>query len=57
MAWLVAKQAGGTIVLRIEDLDPDRSKAKYTDGIMRDLESLGLLWDVNSEHQSKRSEA
>ena len=57
MAWLVAKQAGGTIVLRIEDLDPDRSKAKYTDGIMRDLESLGLLWDVKSEHQSKRSEA
>ena len=43
--------------MRIEDLDPDRSKAKYTDGIMRDLESLGLLWDVKIEHKSKRSEA
>ena len=43
--------------MRIEDLDPDRSKAKYTDGIMRDLESLGLLWDVKSEHQRNRSEA
>ena len=42
--------------MRIEDLDPDRSKAKYTDGIMRDLESLGLSWGVYSGHKNKPNE-
>ena len=43
-AWLVAKSQGGTIVLRIEDLDRDRSKAEYISAVQRDFELLGLTW-------------
>lgn len=57
MAWLYAKQRGGSIVLRIEDLDKDRSKPEYADAIMRDLESLGLIWDIGPIYQSHRDEA
>lgn len=58
VAWLAARASGGRILLRIEDLDVSRSKPEYIDGIMRDLESLGLLWD-NREivYQSARREA
>ena len=33
------------MVLRIEDLDRERSKAAYIDQIQRDFEALGLFWD------------
>ena len=29
MAWLSVRSAGGTMVLRIEDLDPDRCRQEY----------------------------
>lgn len=45
LAWLSAKQQGGRILLRIEDLDPARSKREYTDQLQRDLDFLGLDWD------------
>lgn len=45
VAWLSAKQAGGRVVLRIEDLDRQRCKPAFADAIMRDYERLGLLWD------------
>ena len=51
--WLIARQAGGTFILRIDDTDPERSKPEYTDQIRRDLEWLGLTWD-REEHQSAR---
>ncbi len=44
-AWLQIRQAGGTMVLRIEDLDPERSRAQFRDMIMADLRWLGLDWD------------
>ena len=53
MNWLIAKQAGGTFILRIDDTDPERSKEEYVDGIKRDLEWLGLGWD-RVERQSQR---
>ncbi len=53
MNWLIAKQAGGTFILRIDDTDPERSKEEYVDGIKRDLEWLGLGWD-RVERQSHR---
>ena len=43
-AWLCANSAGGSMVLRIEDLDPARSRQAYTDQIMDDLYWLGLSW-------------
>lgn len=57
MAWLVAKSRDGQIVLRIEDLDKDRSKPCYIDAIQRDFESLGLYWDRGPYFQHNRDEA
>lgn len=51
--YLIARKAGGTFILRIDDTDPERSKEEYVDGIKRDLEWLGLTWD-RTERQSLR---
>ncbi len=51
--WLIARQAGGTFILRIDDTDPERSKEEYVDAIKEDLEWLGLTWD-RVERQSER---
>jgi len=53
MNYLIARQAGGTFILRIDDTDPERSKEEYVDGIKQDLEWLGLHWD-RVERQSER---
>lgn len=45
LAWLAARAAGGQVVLRMEDIDPDRSRPQFADEIMRDLRWLGLDWD------------
>ncbi|WP_300037021.1 glutamate--tRNA ligase [uncultured Roseobacter sp.] len=55
MNYLIARKAGGTFILRIDDTDPERSKEEYVDGIKRDLEWLGLHWD-RTERQSERLE-
>ncbi len=57
LAWVSAKSRGGEIVLRIEDLDPARSRREYTEAIMDDLQCLGLRWDRRAEDQSRRGEA
>ena len=51
--YLIARKAGGTFILRIDDTDAERSKEEYVDGIKRDLEWLGLHWD-KTERQSAR---
>jgi glutamyl/glutaminyl-tRNA synthetase len=43
-AWQRAQAAHGTLVLRMEDLDPDRSRAEYADAALEDLRWLGLPW-------------
>ena len=53
MAWLIARKAGGTFILRLDDTDRERSKPEYADGIQEDLEWLGLTWD-RLERQSDR---
>ncbi len=45
LAWLDARQRGGAFVLRIEDLDPDRSRPHHTEHLLHDLRWLGLDWD------------
>lgn len=57
MAWLIAKSQGGRIVLRIEDLDRQRSRREYIDGVQADFELLGLTWDVGPYFQQGREEA
>lgn len=56
LSWLSAKQQGGLWRLRIEDLDPQRSRREYADGLMHDLEWLGLTWDGEVVWQSHRTE-
>mmetsp|Transcript_27238 Transcript_27238/g.49861 ORF Transcript_27238/g.49861 Transcript_27238/m.49861 type:complete len:442 (+) Transcript_27238:585-1910(+) len=53
MNYLIARKAGGTFILRIDDTDPERSKEEYVDAIKQDLEWLGLHWD-RIERQSER---
>lgn len=43
--WLYARHLGGKFILRIEDTDRERSKIEYEEGIIRDLQWLGLDWD------------
>lgn len=45
------------MVLRIEDLDRERSKAQFIDAVQRDFESLGLTWDKGPYFQHDRDEA
>lgn len=55
LSWLSARQQGGMWKLRIEDLDPQRSRQEYADRLMRDLEWLGLTWDGEVVYQSQRT--
>ncbi len=43
-AYQRAREAGGTLVFRMEDLDPDRSRAVYADAAIEDLRWLGIRW-------------
>ena len=58
LAWLDVRHVGGVMVLRMEDLDPDRCKEEYSAQVARDLEWLGLDWDegygVGGPHGSYR---
>ena len=56
LAWLSARSQGGEMVLRLEDLDPDRCTRAWCDQVMRDLEWLGLDWDNEPVYQSRRTE-
>lgn len=40
--WVMARQSGGTLVLRIEDTDTSRNKPEWTEGILRALAWLGI---------------
>lgn len=57
VAWLVAKSQGGRMVLRVEDLDRERSKPRFVSDVQRDFESLGLTWDEGPYFQHDRDEA
>ncbi len=43
--WLAARGTGGTLILRIEDTDVQRSTRESEAAIVRDLRWLGLDWD------------
>lgn len=56
LSWLSAKAAGGSWLLRIEDIDPQRSRQDYAELIMDDLRWLGLEWDEGPYYQSRRGD-
>jgi len=48
-AWQRARTAGGALVMRMEDLDPDRSRPEYAAAALEDLRWLGMDWDEGSD--------
>lgn len=56
LSWLSARAQGGTWLLRIEDIDPQRSRHEYADMLMDDLQWLGLVWDGEPCWQSRRGD-
>lgn len=61
ICWLMVRSQGGKVYLRMDDLDPVRSKAAFAKEIIDDLVWLGLDWDSWSSaqpiiYQSKRSD-
>lgn len=58
-ASMIAALVADQMVLRIEDLDPDRSKQQFIDGVMRDLEWFGFEWvgEVLYQSEDERQDA
>lgn len=54
LSWLLARQAGGVWLLRIDDLDTPRNRAGAMAAIQNDLRWLGLEWDGPVVLQSQR---
>jgi glutamyl-tRNA synthetase len=54
-AWLMARSQGGRFLLRIEDLDPQRSRPEFEQSQLADLRTLGLDWDEEPVRQSERN--
>jgi glutamyl-tRNA synthetase len=50
--WLLARQRGGVLVLRIEDTDRERSSEAHTRAILEGMSWLGLDWDEGPFFQS-----
>jgi glutamyl-Q tRNA(Asp) synthetase len=46
LCWLDARVRGARIILRLEDLDPERCKPAFAEAMMNDLTWLGLTFDV-----------
>lgn len=55
--WLFARHFGGTLVLRIEDTDLERSTAEMVEGILQGMRWLGLNWDEGPYFQTQRMES
>lgn len=53
-AWQRATEAKGSIVLRIEDLDPLRCRSDYAERAIDDLAWLGARWNEGPVFQSRR---
>lgn len=45
MAFCSVKSKEGSLVLRIEDIDPDRSRLEFEQGIIEDITWLGISYD------------
>src|SRR5438046_4301224 len=52
--WRFSRHCGGTLVLRIEDTDLERSTSEMVEGILQGLRWLGLDWDEGPYYQTQR---
>lgn len=55
IAWLSVRSRDGEMVLRMEDLDTQRTSAEFAETLRDDLRWLGLSWDRETPAQSQRS--
>lgn len=55
IAWLSVRSRGGHLVLRMEDLDTQRTSREFAEVLRKDLLWLGLQWDLETPPQSQRS--
>jgi glutamyl-tRNA synthetase len=53
-AWLFARSQRAAFRLRVEDLDPQRSRREHEASQLSDLRALGIDWDGEILHQSAR---
>ena len=56
VAWVSVKSRDGEMVLRMEDLDTQRTSGEFAEVLRDDLCWLGLTWDRETQPQSQRSE-
>ena len=56
IAWLSVRSKNGKMVLRMEDLDTQRTSEEYAAVLRQDLLWLGLDWDEETQPQSARSD-
>ena len=54
VAWLSARNQGGSVTLRVEDLDPRTQSGPWTELLFDDLRWLGLEWDGDPVYQHER---
>lgn len=57
LAWLSVRSQGGEMVLRMEDLDTQRTSREFAEILRQDLNWLGLDWDRETPAQSSRTAA
>jgi glutamyl-tRNA synthetase len=57
LGWLDVRARGGELLLRLEDLDPDRCRPEAAQGLVEDLAWLGLDFDGPLWRQSERADA
>lgn len=55
-AWLFARSAGSPFLLRVEDLDRERSRLEHEKTQIADLQAIGLDWDEPPLRQSDRGD-
>jgi len=53
----LARDSGGRLLLRIEDIDPTRCRGEYEEAIYADLAWLGIAWDPMVRRQSEHPDA
>lgn len=54
VAWRRARRQNARFLLRIEDLDPERSRPEHEAAQIADLRAIGIDWDAEPVRQSER---
>jgi len=54
LAWCFARSRRAPFLVRVEDLDPQRSRREHEEGQLADLASIGIDWDARPWRQSER---